>query len=118
MKLWAAGCVLSLAPAPTEAYFFDRSGRLFAAWEAGWFIRLGLSGRGSARRWKGGLRDIRALAPEERRRLDRKSRRALEKAMSQAGDNEKRWIELALGHDQAQDTLRFRTVYRDRKSVV
>jgi len=112
MKLWAVGSVLSLAPAPTEAYFFDRSGRLFAAWEEGWFIRLGLSGRGSARRWKGGRRDIRALAPEELRRLEMNSHATLEKALSQAGDNEKRWIELALGHDPAQDTLHFRTVYR------
>ena len=63
--MWTNGPVLSIFPAADDAYFFDRSGRFFAAWEAGWFIGFGLSGRAIARRWQAGRRQVRALKPAE-----------------------------------------------------
>ena len=104
--------VLSLFLGETEAYFFDRAGRPFAAWDNGWFVSLGLSGRCVARRWLDGRREVRTLTPLKTDRLEAAGRRALQKAMNGAGSDQKNWIDLALGYDRSRDIARFRKVYR------
>ena len=111
MKIWTNGPVLSIFPAATDAYFFDRSGRFFATWEAGWFISFGLSGRTIARRWQGSRRQLRALKPAEILHLDEKSKRVLQAAYSTAEAGEKLWFGRALTYDRAQDIQRFRAAY-------
>jgi hypothetical protein len=104
--------VLSIFPAPTDAYFFDCSGRFFAAWETEWFIGFGLSGRAMARRWQGNRRKVRALKPSEVLHLDEKSKRVLHAAYATAETGEKLWFGRALTYDRAQDTKLFHSVYR------
>lgn len=112
MKVWTNGPVLSIFPAPADAYFFDRSGRFFAAWEAGWFIGIGLSGRALARRWRGRERQVRALKPAEALHLDQKSKRVLHAAYATAEAGEKLWFGRALTYDRAEDLARFHVAYR------
>ena len=84
MEIHAGPAVLSVFVADSQAFFFDRTGRIFAAWEAGWFIRLGLSGRAVAHRWQGNRRQVRALKSAEILHLDEKSKRVLHAAYSTA----------------------------------
>lgn len=104
--------VLSVFVNDSEAYFFDRSGRFVAAWQKGWFISLGLSGRSVARRWKEGRREIRPLKPTGIGELATSAERALRAASGSAKGEERLWLGRALTFDSAQDSARFRQVYR------
>jgi radical SAM superfamily enzyme YgiQ (UPF0313 family) len=112
VKIHAGPAVLSVFVTDSEAYFFDRSGRFFAAWQEGWFISLGLSGRSVARQWQEGHREIRPLKPAEIRDLEAKAKSALQAAYTSADENDKLWFGRALTFDRAQDTARFQKVYQ------
>ena len=112
VRIHAAPAVLSVFVNDSEAYFFDRSGRFVAAWRRGWFISLGLSGRGVARRWMEGKREIRTLTPTAIGELAACAARALRAACGPAKGGERLWLERAMTFDRAQDTACFRQVYR------
>jgi len=112
MEIRAGPAALSIFVTESQAYFFDRSGRLFAAWDTGWFVGFGLSGRAMARRWQGNRRRLRALKPAEITQIDEKSKRILRAAYSTAEAGEKSWFGRALTYGRAQDIQRFHGVYR------
>jgi hypothetical protein len=112
MEIRATGAVLSVLVSGSEARFFDRSGRFFAAWEGGWFISFGLTGRGIARRWREGRREIRALKPTEIRDLETNAKTVLRAAYASAATEDKLWFGRALTFDRAQDIDRCRSVYQ------
>jgi hypothetical protein len=112
MEIRTSGAVLSLLSFGSDACFFDRAGRFFAAWQDGWFISFGLSGRGVARRWREGRREIRSLKPAEIRTLETNAKAVLQAAYSSASSDDKLWFGRALTFDRARDIVRFRSVYR------
>ena len=112
MKIHAGPAVLSLFVTDSEAYFFDRSGRFFAAWREGWFISFGLSGRNAARRWGEGKREIRSLKPRESAELEAGAKSVLAAACDSANAEERRWLKRAMAFDRSKDCARFKQVYR------
>lgn len=125
MQVWANKTVLSLFPKKGEAYFFDGSGRCFAAWDHRGFIQRGLSGRMVARRWKKGSREIHRLSSKEGEDLLKRCHRVLEAALKQGGSalckgggpdttpaGVRKRLEGALAFDYPKEEEQFRQVYR------
>lgn len=83
MEIWCKDSALSIFLSGTEAYFFDAFGRFYAAWDQGWFVSHGLSGRSVARRWVNARRQIRSLKSDEIRDQQRKSQKILELALQE-----------------------------------
>jgi radical SAM superfamily enzyme YgiQ (UPF0313 family) len=112
MQIHVNDSVLSIFRQDDEATFFDHSGRTFAAWDQGWFISHGLSGRSVARRWKQGRREIRALKPQEISQLERRTRQQLEMALQEdIPSNAQKGFRRCLEYNRAQDIDHFHSVY-------
>ncbi len=113
MQIAASDSVVSFISGPKEIYFYDRAGRLFAAWHEDWFVRFGLGGKVVAVRWEHREREVKTLAPGDAQALRRQAQLQLQHALARAlAPDVKRTFLRAQAFDLDADFARHLAVYK------